>query len=565
MWLFTPFGFFSAVRKRGDSDLTIRSRTRGDLLRLRRHYLPELTEPVAHQGGDYPWRGRCAPEAFGKAVDRIARQIDYDNFKDEVAHYSGASRAKRYGKVWQALYGMEEDFMEPDREGFDGLPWSIKPPVGKKRAFGGVVVDTQGRLLLREVANHFDGYVWTFAKGRPDEGESPRQTALREVREEMGVQARIVLPLPSTFTGTTTQTQFFLMVVDARSVDLDHQCKETSRLCWALPDEAQRLIAQTSNEVGRKRDQLVLAEALSFLPTPAPYQRPIARQEDWEFRPMPATRTTLEYQRVFSPPEMAQIIRGFLSQAMEQKWCVYFEDGILRFHRSWTGIEIFRMHLMPAKAKKGHWEVVRTELNQHPGQSTWSEREALGFIPDLVENMLLRFGEEPWMDGLALAIMEASKPNYLGSPRVVQWLLKPLFDAIYLSHCTDEEEDTAIPRAKRTIIEAMTDDPEYTRMPWHSREQLGETLIQTMDLPSSADTLTQIVRMALDKLERASLQLLPSQDPDEDELEAWLHKLEPLGQFAVAVFLGSHVLSHRGKTLDGLVLELAADSSTDPA
>jgi hypothetical protein len=236
MWLFTPFGFFSVVRKRGESDLTVRSRTRSDLLRLRRHYVPQLSEPVAHGGTDYPWRSRCTPEELSKAMGRLVQHIDYANFKDEVALTTGKARAQRYGKVWQALYDMPEDWPEPAREGFEGLPWSPKNPVGKKRAYGGVVVDTQGRFLLREVANHFDYYVWTFAKGRPEPGEPPREAALREVREETGVQTRILLPLPGTFTGTTTQTHYFVMVVDSRSVRLDHRCKETSGLCWALPD-----------------------------------------------------------------------------------------------------------------------------------------------------------------------------------------------------------------------------------------------------------------------------------------------------------------------------------------
>ena len=57
-------------------------------------------------------------------------------------------------------------------------------------AYGGVVIDEAGRVLLREPKNHFDYYVYTFPKGRPDEGESPEQAALREVREETGVEAR---------------------------------------------------------------------------------------------------------------------------------------------------------------------------------------------------------------------------------------------------------------------------------------------------------------------------------------------------------------------------------------
>ena len=377
MWFMTPFGFFSAVQKPGESGLTIRSRARGDLLRLRQCYLPELSEPVAHEGTDYPWRARCSHEALAQAMSSVVRHIAYANFKDEVAQVNGKARAQRYAKVWQALYGMDDDLPEPVRDGYTGLPWPDKPPVGKKRAFGGVVVDTQGRILLREVANHFDGYVWTYAKGRPDPGESPRQTALREVKEEMGVDARILLPLPGTFAGGTTQTQFFLMQVDERHVDLAYRCDETAGLRWAWPAEADKLLAQSTNATGRERDLKVLAEALAYLPAPAARAQDTAQREDQIWHPMPAHRTQLDYQRVFAPPEMAQLLWGQTAQTMEDKWCPRFEDGVLHLHRSWTGYEIYRLHLMPCAAKTGHWEVVLTELNRHPDQCTLTEAEAL--------------------------------------------------------------------------------------------------------------------------------------------------------------------------------------------
>ena len=194
MWLFTTFGFFSVVRKPDDSDLTLRSRTRGDLLRLRRTYLPRATMPEAGSGTDYPWRMRCSHDAFAEACSRIVADIGYANFKDEVALVNGEARAARYGRIWQVLHGMSEDLPEPEPQGWEGLPWPPKSPVGKPRAYGGVVIDPQGRLLLREVAGHFGGYVWSVAKGRPDGDESPRETALREVREETGIDLCSEIP-----------------------------------------------------------------------------------------------------------------------------------------------------------------------------------------------------------------------------------------------------------------------------------------------------------------------------------------------------------------------------------
>ena len=557
MWILTPLGFFSVVQKQGESDLTIRSRVRSDLLRLQRHYLFQMTDPVSHEGTDYPWRSRCSHEAFSEAMKKMALHIHYANFKDEVAHSNGKPRAHRYAKVWQTLYGMEEDLPEPVREGDEGLPWSSKSPVGKKRAFGGVVVDTSGRILLREVAHHYDGYVWTFAKGRPDAGESPRQAALREVKEEMGVNARILLPLPGSFVGSTTQTQYFLMVVDGREVDLSHQCKETKGLRWALPQEAARWIEMSSNETGRQRDLKVLAEAMRYLPSPVPLKRPIARKEDWGFLPLPAQRITLPLERVFTPEEMAQVVRGFLAQIMEHRWCAYFEDGILRLHRSWTGFEVFRIHLMPCPDKKGHWQVVKTELNQHPDQCSLNPREALEGVQIWIRDFLLRFGEEPSVDGLVQALMQATQDNYLGSPRVLNDLFRPwLESAARLLVDRDADFSRLAPLSHR-IVAAMTDSPDYVRMPWHCREQLGQALIQAFNLkedPRAMHSLALIVELALDRLLGVLRVVLAPSIAHQDVADT-ASVMEGLGQFAVQVFLGTHEISHPGKTLDDLQSE----------
>ena len=50
MWTMTPIGFYSAVRKPGDSFLTIRARASGDLDALRARYLPALS-PTRAGGG----------------------------------------------------------------------------------------------------------------------------------------------------------------------------------------------------------------------------------------------------------------------------------------------------------------------------------------------------------------------------------------------------------------------------------------------------------------------------------------------------------------------------------
>ena len=130
--------------------------------------------------------------------------------------------------------------------------------VPKADAYGGVLFDKHGRALLREPSSHFGGYVWTFAKGRPDPDESPEQTALREVLEETGYACRVFGALTTVFVGTTSSTAFFLMEPIGEQGSF---CNETARTRWAEFDEAQTLIAMTTVPAGRRRDLAVLRAA----------------------------------------------------------------------------------------------------------------------------------------------------------------------------------------------------------------------------------------------------------------------------------------------------------------
>ena len=128
----------------------------------------------------------------------------------------------------------------------------------KPTSFGGVVIDDEGRVLLREPKNHYDGYVWTFAKGRADPGETEQAAALREVREELGVVAEIVAPIPGVFRGGTGSTRYWLMRAVSTGAPTDG---ETDGVMWATHSEATALISQTGNARGRARDLAVLDAA----------------------------------------------------------------------------------------------------------------------------------------------------------------------------------------------------------------------------------------------------------------------------------------------------------------
>ena len=275
MWLTTTFGFFSIVQKPADraaGTLTVRGRVRADLEALRARYLPDLGPIRTTTHTDYRYRavapagavgaavgravapagavgaavGRAvAPAgAVGAAVGRAVADIGYVNFKDAVKAQQGSARAALLHEVWHTMAKLTEP----------------SPPAAT--AFGGVVVDPAGRVLLRKVAGGFDGYAWTFPKGRPARGESPHATARREVREEAGVDATVVADLPGTYPGGTSVTAYALMRLVRQHGDFDRT--ETEQVIWADAAEARELIVQTRNAVGRRRDLDVLAAAMAM-------------------------------------------------------------------------------------------------------------------------------------------------------------------------------------------------------------------------------------------------------------------------------------------------------------
>ena len=134
-----------------------------------------------------------------------------------------------------------------------------------ERAYGGVIINDQGLVLLREPSGHYDGYVWTFAKGRPDPEEGPEQTALREVLEETGIIAEITGRIPGCFDGSTTSNEYFLMVPIKDTKRFED---ETQAIRWATQSEAEPLISMTTNTTGKKRDLKLLKAAFDLFCDP---------------------------------------------------------------------------------------------------------------------------------------------------------------------------------------------------------------------------------------------------------------------------------------------------------
>lgn len=109
MWLMSVNGFYSVVEKAEDRNagtVTIRARNKQDIDKLVKVYLPDA-KPWRLRRSDYEWRVRVPREEWAQAVARMAMEIDYSNFKDEVKRRQGKRRAGIYGRVWGVLLDLE--------------------------------------------------------------------------------------------------------------------------------------------------------------------------------------------------------------------------------------------------------------------------------------------------------------------------------------------------------------------------------------------------------------------------------------------------------------------------
>jgi len=81
---------------------------------------------------------------------------------------------------------------------------------------------------------------WVLPKGHIEAGETPEQTAEREVLEEAGVDAEVVAPIGDVafeFGNQSLRIRYFLMRSRGTKTAL-----EDREICWCSPADAERLL-----------------------------------------------------------------------------------------------------------------------------------------------------------------------------------------------------------------------------------------------------------------------------------------------------------------------------------
>ena len=104
--------------------------------------------------------------------------------------------------------------------------------------------------------------------------------------------------------------------------------------------------------------------------------------------PMPTRRVTVAASRTFTAKEMDKICQGLVPEQMEDKWFIYWCDGQLFFHRSWTGYCIYVARFESAQEGAQMTEFV---VNRDPDQyEETSDLQDAKMIQYLIDLLLLR-------------------------------------------------------------------------------------------------------------------------------------------------------------------------------
>ncbi len=122
MWIFSRYGFFSAVSARqGDGAhgqpvdperIMVRARVRGHLEALIEGF-PQLVGSAikTFPATDYAYRIFVSKSVWSQVLAALGGDIDYDNFKSEVARFQGrggGAYERALHDVWSVMYALQE-------------------------------------------------------------------------------------------------------------------------------------------------------------------------------------------------------------------------------------------------------------------------------------------------------------------------------------------------------------------------------------------------------------------------------------------------------------------------
>ncbi|MFO7543292.1 MAG: hypothetical protein R6W97_10895 [Thiobacillus sp.] len=110
-----------------------------------------------------------------------------------------------------------------------------------------------------------------------------------------------------------------------------------------------------------------------------------AKLSDWKTKPLPSEHVVIPLAQNFTSEEMAVIRRGVIPEQMEDKWFIYWSDGELFFHRSWTGCCVY---VVKFQADNDGYKTMEARVNRDPLQygetNDGKDKAMISFLIDVI-------------------------------------------------------------------------------------------------------------------------------------------------------------------------------------
>jgi 8-oxo-dGTP diphosphatase len=167
----------------------------------------------------------------------------------------------------------------------------------------GVITDARGRILLnRRTENRDMAGLWEFPGGKREEGESSEQALVRELREELGIEAEVgdwIMDVPQLYPDKHLR----LEVRHIRSWKGSPRGREGQAITWVAPDKLSRYSMPPA-------DVPVVAALRHpdrYLITPEPDTDEDAAHQDWYARLARALEAGVRRVQLRTPTSPARI------------------------------------------------------------------------------------------------------------------------------------------------------------------------------------------------------------------------------------------------------------------